>query len=179
MLEKFCLDKHRFIFYDTTSSLTEFTVAVEIKGTYAGYFGKVKAQVAKQFDIQGSVFVAELQVAAFRSGWNVERKIAPLPKFPAVFRDLAFAVDQATPQIEVERVIWEAGKPLIRSATLFDVYEGEQAGSGKKSLAYAVEFQANDRTLAESEIDEVFRRIIRSVEQQCGAALRSSGNRKP
>ena len=174
LVAKFSLDNHRFIFYDTTSSLTDLTVAIEINGTYAGYFGKVKERLLKHFDIEGAVFVCELNVAPFRATWKAERKFSAVPKFPQVPRDAAFIVDQQLPQIEVEKVIREAGVPLLRSVELFDVFTGEQAGRGKKSLAYALSFQAADRTLTEAEIEEVFGRVIRAVETRCNAILRAS-----
>jgi phenylalanyl-tRNA synthetase beta chain len=177
LLSKFSLDNQRFIFYDTISSLTDLTVGVEINGTYAGYFGKVKEHHAKQFDIEEAVIVCELSLGVLRSGWKQDRKFVPLPKFPDVTRDLAFTVDETLPHVEVEKVLWEFGRPLIRSVRLFDVYAGAQTGSGKKSLAYALEFRSDERTLTDVEIEENLRRVVQAVETRCRASLRSADRR--
>ncbi|MGB2869629.1 MAG: phenylalanine--tRNA ligase subunit beta [Bacteroidota bacterium] len=174
LLAKFCLDKYRFIYYDNRSALTDLAIGVEINGTYAGSFGKVKQELADRFDIEDRVFVCELEVQVLRRGGIQERKYATLPRYPAVSRDLAFSVDQSASQLSVEEVIRESGSPLLRQVVLFDVYVGEQAGQGKKSLAYALEFQSQDHTLTDTEIERVLAQIVENVQRRCGAVLRRS-----
>ena len=173
LLSKFCLDKYGLIYYDTHNTLTEHAINVEINGTYAGFLGTIKKEVLERFDIEDRVYVCELSVAAIQTARRSERKLIPLPKFPTVSRDLAFVVDVETPQLKVQEAIRRSGGGLLKKVTLFDVYVGAQFGSGKKSVAYALEFQADDRTLTDGEIDRVVFAVVQDVQRECNAVLRS------
>jgi len=172
-LSKFCLDKYRFISYDSVSALIESALAVEINGSYAGFLGKVSKSIAQRFDIDDEIFVCELKLHVLEKGWITEKKLTPLPRFPSVRRDLAFVVDQSTEQESVARTIKEVGGTLLAGLILFDVFVGDQVGAGKKSLAYSLELQPLDRTLTEREIDAEITRIVSSVESMCHAKLRA------
>jgi phenylalanyl-tRNA synthetase beta chain len=173
LLSKFCLDNYRFIYYDIHEVLSEPCIGIEINGTYAGFFGKVRKQIADKLDIDEGVFVCELSIRAIRNGWVRDRKFSPLPKYPGVTRDLAFTVDAALLQKEVEDVIRQVGRPLLMDVVLFDTYSGQQTGAGKKSIAYALEFQSPDHTLTDGEIDDTLGKIIEAVQQRCNGVLRS------
>jgi phenylalanyl-tRNA synthetase beta chain len=171
-LTKVCLDKYRFIYYDTRSALTDSTISIEINGIEAGFLGRVRGELLKKFDIDEDVFVCELKLEIVSEGAKTERNYVPLPKFPSVTRDLAFVVDRSVTQLSLERVILESGKPLLASLFLFDEYRDEKIGAGKKSLAYALEFQSPDHTLNDREIDQVVGGIVISAHKECGAVLR-------
>ncbi len=171
-LSKVCLDKYRFISYDTRSALTDSTISIEINGVQAGVLGRVKGDLTRKFDIDDPVFVCELALEILSGGMKSERKYAPLPKFPSVTRDLAFVVDSSVTQQSLEKVIRESGKPLLASLVLFDEYRDEKIGAGKKSLAYALEFQSQDHTLNDGETDHLVAHIIDAARKECGAILR-------
>lgn len=173
MLSKFCLDKYRFICYDSASALIESALAVEINGTYAGFLGKVGKSIVQSFDIDDAVFVGELKISELLKGWVTEKKLNPLPRFPSVHRDLAFTVSAATQHEAVARAIREAGGTLLTNLVLFDVFVGNQVGAGNKSLAFSLEFQPLDRTLTDREIDADVARIVQHVESTCNAKLRA------
>jgi phenylalanyl-tRNA synthetase beta chain len=173
LLSKFCLDKYRFISYDTASALIEGALAVEINGSYAGLLGKIGKSIAERFDIDDAVFVCELRACALEASWMSEKKLNPLPRFPSVHRDLAFVVDSDMPHEVVARTIREAGGTLLANLVLFDLFQGDQVGAGKKSLAYSLEFQPLDRTLTDREIDAEVNRIVERVEEACKAKLRA------
>jgi phenylalanyl-tRNA synthetase beta chain len=173
LLSKFCLDKYRFISYDTVSALIEGALAVEINGTYAGLLGKIGKSIAERFDIDNAVFVCELRTSAFEGSWLSEKKLKQLPRFPSVHRDLAFVVDSVMQHEVVARTIREAGGTLLTNLILFDLYVGDQVGAGNKSLAYSLEFQPLDRTLTDREIDTEVNRIVKHVEATCDAKLRA------
>ena len=86
--------------------------------------------------------------------------------------DLAVIVNEDVQASAVQAAIQRAGGSLLCSAVLFDVYRGEQLGAGKKSLAYALSYQAEDRTLSDKEIEKVRSKIIRSLEANLGATIR-------
>jgi phenylalanyl-tRNA synthetase beta chain len=171
-LFKVCLDKYRFISYDTRSALTDSTISIQINGVEAGVLGSVKGELTRKFDIDDPVFVCELSLEILSGGMTSERKYTPLPKFPSVTRDLAFVVEGSVTQQSLEQVIRESGKPLLASLVLFDEYRDEKIGAGKKSLAYALEFQSQDHTLNDRETDHLVVRIIDAARKECGAVLR-------
>ena len=171
-LAKVCLDKYRFISYDTRSALTDSTISIEINGVAAGVLGRVKGELTTKFDIDDPVFVCELALEILSGGMHSERKYTPLPKFPSVTRDLAFVVEDSITQQSLERAIRESGKPLLASIVLFDEYRDEKIGAGKKSLAYALEFQSLDHTLTDRETDQLITRIVDATRKECDAVLR-------
>ena len=171
-LSKVCLDKYRFIYYDTRSALTDSTISIEINGVGAGFLGRIKGELTRKFDIDDQVYVCELALEVLSAGMTFERKYEPLPRFPSVTRDLAFVVEGSVTQQSLEKAMHESGKPLLVSLVLFDEYRDEKIGAGKKSLAYALEFQSQDHTLNDRETDQVVSRIVETVRRECGAVLR-------
>ena len=96
-----------------------------------------------------------------------------LPKYPSISRDLAILVEHDTAAGDVEKVIVKNGGKFFKGVTLFDVYTGERISADKKSLAFAIEFRSNERTLKDEEADDAFKNILAAVEKEFGATLRS------
>jgi phenylalanyl-tRNA synthetase beta chain len=96
-----------------------------------------------------------------------------LSRYPAAFIDIAVVVDSEVPAATVQRIITEAGEPEVIRARLFDVYQGEQVQSGRKSLAYALALQVPDRTLTDEESLAVRDRIVAALGEHVGAVLRA------
>ncbi len=175
-LEALCvslgLDKSKLIYYSTTESLTEQTLAIEINGTYAGYFGKAKTSLMALFDIEQEVYVGEMLISSLIL--SHERKYSPLPKYPAVQRDIAFVVSETVSADDLERCIRKSGTELLKKVELFDVYEGNELSGNQKSLAFTVTLLSGEKTLTDSEIEAEVRRITLGAERSLGATLRSS-----
>ncbi|MBC7235981.1 MAG: phenylalanine--tRNA ligase subunit beta [Chloroflexi bacterium] len=142
-------------------------------GEELGVLGQVHPQVAEGFDLsQQPVLLAEfdLEKLLARARWTQQfRQISPMPVLKL---DLAVVVDGDVPPDAVQRLIVEAGAPLLVDVVLFDVYRGEQIGAGKKSLAYSLTFQAPDRTLTSEEAVKQRDRIMARLERELGATLR-------
>ncbi len=166
----FALDKSRFISYPTSNGLTRMTLAIEINGSYAGYFGEVQTEALKKSGIEGNVFVGEILVDAL----NVPSQphFESLPKFPVVRRDVALVVDRSVSAGELERVLRSAPTRLLQSVELFDVYEGKGIESGKKSLAFTLELLSREKTLTDAEIESAVALIVGRAEKELGAVLR-------
>jgi phenylalanyl-tRNA synthetase beta chain len=96
----------------------------------------------------------------------------PLPRFPAVERDLALVCDDELPVAEIERTIRSAGGKLLESVRLFDVYRGAQVGEGKKSVAYSLAFRSADGTLSDEQIAPVLEKIKAKLREK-GCNLRA------
>jgi len=96
----------------------------------------------------------------------------PLPKYPAITRDLALLVAADLPSKEIEKAMLETGGKLVESAKLFDVYMGAPVPEGWKSLAYSVAYRAADRTLTDEEVGKVQSKILARLEKDFEAKLR-------
>jgi phenylalanyl-tRNA synthetase beta chain len=97
----------------------------------------------------------------------------PLPPFPWMREDIAVVVDETVSADQLEQTIRQAGGKLLIDVRLFDIFRSEKLGVGKKSMAYQLTYQAPDRTLTDKDAETIRKRIIRALERELGAALRS------
>jgi phenylalanyl-tRNA synthetase beta chain len=146
--------------------------AVESNGRRLARLGQVAPGLAAAAGLERPAWAAVLDFTAIADLVPSRRRFKSLPKYPAVKRDLAVVVDRAVSQGEVEATIRRGGGRLLASVRLFDVFEGEQLGSGKKSLAYALEFRSPERTLHDREVDEALHELVRALGSAVGATLR-------
>jgi phenylalanyl-tRNA synthetase beta chain len=96
-----------------------------------------------------------------------------VPRFLPVQQDIAVIVDETISADQVEALVVQTGKPLLTKVRLFDLFRGEQIGAGKKSLAYSLTFQADDRTLTDQDAAKQQQKIVQRLERELGAKLRS------
>ncbi len=171
LVEKIALDKCCFISYSTSDGLTDNSLAIEIHGSYAGYLGRVKESFVTRAGVEGEVFVAELSLASLRLVGK--RKYEQLPRFPKVRRDISLFVDLSVSVGSLEQVIGKSAGELLVGVELFDVYQGEKAPSGKKSLAFTLELMSRQKTLTDADIDGTVREVVAALERESGAVLRS------
>ncbi len=144
-----------------------------LNGEEIGVFGQVAYETCGEFDIEGKVFVAELDYDALAKAFTVPFKYKNLPKFKNVERDLALVADKSVTCAEIESVIRSACKNNVEDVRLFDVYEGEQIGLDKKSMAFTVIFKANeDKPLETADVDGFVKRILGSLQHRLGVVLR-------
>ncbi len=147
---------------------------VTVNGSVLGVFGELHPQVKARYDfLAPAVVAAEFDLAALIDASASRYEIQPVPVFPPVLEDLALIVDESVLAADVEAAIRQGGGKLLTGVRLFDIFRGEQIGSGKKSLAYALSYQAPDHTLSPGEANQIRQRILRRVEQLVGAQLRS------
>ncbi len=142
-------------------------------GKPLGAMGVLSKSVLKAFDIKQDVMYAELDWAALVQ-LAAKHKVTytPLPKTMAVKRDLALLIDKAVTLQQIETVVRESERKLLRDVALFDVYEGDKLPEGKKSYAIAVTLQDDERTLNDKQIEAVMKKIITNLENKLGASLR-------
>jgi len=141
-----------------------------------GILGEVHPQVRETFDLPADqpVVLAELDAEALLALAQPVAIVEPISRFEIAAEDLAFIVAKSVPAETVRRAIAEAGGALLRRVTLFDVYQGDPIPKGQKSLAFALIFQADDHTLTGEEIARLRERIVRRVQKETGAELRST-----
>lgn len=145
--------------------------------TQVGVFGELHPEVRARYDWPASfrypVLAAEVDLPALLALIPEVRTTTALPVFPPVFEDLALVVDESVPAGRVEAVIRQVAGKIVTEVRLFDVYRGEKIGAGKKSLAYRLTYQAPDKTLSDRDVAGIRARILKRLEQELGATLRS------
>ena len=135
--------------------------------------GEVHPAVSEALGIKKKIYVFEADVETLQKFAAKKFSLESLPKYPSISRDLAILVDHDTAAGDVEKVIVKNGGKFFKGVTLFDVYTGERIPADKKSLAFAIDFRSNERTLKDEEADEAFKNILAAVEKDFGATLRS------
>jgi phenylalanyl-tRNA synthetase beta chain len=133
--------------------------------------GQVHPAVAAKLGIEGDAFLFELDVLRLLPAVTTPKHRA-IPRFPAVVQDLSLLVDASVPAERVTALL--RGSELVAAARLFDVYEGPPLPAGKRSLAYALHFQAADRTLTDAEVAEARSRITWRLERELSAEVRGA-----
>jgi phenylalanyl-tRNA synthetase beta chain len=140
-----------------------------------GVFGELHPLVQAQYELPKTPVLAALfNVDVLLEEMPERFDTVGVPVFPPVLEDMAFIVDEAVPAGTVEALIAQTGGSLLSGVRLFDVYRGEQAGKGKKSLAYQLTYQHAEQTLTDEEVGKLRQRIARRLENELGARLRSS-----
>lgn len=152
---------------------------ISVSGEKLGEMGSVHPKVLRAFDISVPAYMAELDFAALRSHITRVRKYKPLPKHPAVQRDLALIVDENTEAQQVIDIIASAkARVLIENVRIFDVYRPKLPGDkgipmGKKSMAFTFSLRSDDHTLTDEEIGQAVNAILKSLKFRIGAELRA------
>ncbi len=158
----------------TTHPLFGSAMAIATRsGKELGVMGTVAKKWLKMCDVKQEVIFAELD-------WNAIVKLAvkkkvtytPLPRTQPVKRDLALLLDNSVTMAQVEKVVRDSEKRLLRDITLFDVYEGKNLEPGKKSYAIALTLQDDEKTLQDKQIEAVMNKVINNLKNQLGAQLR-------
>ena len=145
---------------------------VTVSGIDVGYIGQIHPLVAKNYDMDCEVYCAEINFTALTALQLPEHTYTPLPKFPAVSRDLSFVCDEAVTVAQAEAVILKSAGKLLRNVRLFDIYRGTGIAEGKKSLAFSLELRADDRTLTDTDSEQVVNKVLTALAAEIGAALR-------
>ena len=134
--------------------------------------GEVHPEAAENYGIGERVYIAEIDVETAFENRRAARTHKPLPKFPAVTRDLAFVCDRDIPVLTLQKEISNAVGKTLERVKLFDVYEGEQIESGKKSVAFNIQMRSADKTLTDEEADAAVKRVLKSL-SKLGITLRA------
>ena len=182
-------------FYDLKGVVETLLVELGLKGTFepgealafhpgrcaqisvgedvVGTMGELHPLVRESFDLPDQpVCALEFDLDKLLAAWGAAREMTPISVHPPIYEDLAVVVDEHVPAVRVRDLIAQTGRVLVRSVVLFDLYRGEQVGVGKKSLAYRLTYQADDRTLTDQEVAKLRAKIVRRLERELGATLR-------
>ena len=145
---------------------------ITVDGEEIGVMGQVHPLVAKNYGIDAEVYCAELNFTKMLSLMLPDPTYVPLPKYPAVSRDLALVCDEEVTVAQAEKIIADAAGKLLRDVKLFDIYRGVGVPAGKKSMAFSLELRADDRTLTDADSEAVTNKILAALAEKLNATLR-------
>jgi phenylalanyl-tRNA synthetase beta chain len=146
---------------------------VSIDGTHLGLVGEIHPRVSASVEIDGRVAVCALGLTPLLAVAGRTFTFRDVPRFPPVRRDLAFVLPAETPAGRVRETLVAAGAPEVDACTLFDVFEGPPLEPGRRSLAFAVELRAPDRTLTDDEAQTVVDRMVAAIAEGFDGSLRT------
>ena len=145
---------------------------VLVQGEAVGVLGQIHPLVAANYGVDTDLYYAELSFDKLFAHRGADPEYVPLPKFPAVTRDIAVLVDQEITVGALEACIHEAAQALLKEVALFDIYQGENLPAGKKSVAFNLVLRADDRSLTAQEADDEVKLILEQLGTTFGATLR-------
>ncbi len=137
-----------------------------------GILGQIHPAVCDNYGVDKEIYVAQINLPDLLTYAKNNKTYQPLPKYPAVHRDLALLVDDGVLAADIETVIKKKAKKLFAGLTLFDVYKGKQVPENKKSMAYSLTLQSMEKTLTDSEVNETVQEVLSALEKELGATLR-------
>ena len=144
---------------------------IMIDDTVIGVIGEIHPKVAENYGINERILCFTLDVDSLFAHTQTDATYTPLPKFPAVTRDLALICDETIPVRILEKAITKGAGNLLETIQLFDVYQGEQIESGKKSVAFNIVLRSAENTLAEEQVNSTMKKVMKELEK-VGANLR-------
>ena len=161
-------------YYHNADRIFDYKLDKTYKNTIVGSGGKVKKDVLKLFDIEQDVFCFEFNIDLLKQIPAKLKTFLELNKFPKVFRDFAFVFDKTIKYSDVKEYIKEKGSDILKKVEIFDLFESDKLGQGKKSMAFSLEFYSNERTLTEEEVEKDFNNLIVQIEKKFNATLRGN-----
>lgn len=173
LFEKYGIDTYRFETADDNPIFhTTRCAKVFIEDTELGYLGEIHPLVLQNFDISKRVYATEVNITKMLSYVKEQKTYSLISKYPMIERDIALVVDNEVKSRDIIEIIKNNGGDILKQVQLFDIYTGEQIEEGKKSLAYKVGFQSNERTLKDKEVKDAFERILQSLNERFSINLR-------
>lgn len=148
------------------------TAEIYCEGVKVGYLGKLAYEIADELDMRVAAYVMEIDLRILSQWYGRPQVFVPLPKYAEEKRDFAFVADKAVTCAQVEKGIREACK-YVTDVRLFDIYEGEQLGADKKSMAFSVVFTPKDEEFTGEMIEGFVKKILKNLERTLGITLRA------
>ena len=140
--------------------------------TELGFLGRLVPEVGDSLDLEAPIWVFYLSFDALTRVAEPHHCFTPLPRYPAVFRDLALVLPEEVPAARVIADLYRHGRPLLEEARLFDVYAGDQVPDGKRSLAFRLTYRNPERTLTDEVVNRRHQTLLAALEKELGAQLR-------
>ena len=145
---------------------------VEAAGESLGVMGELNSRVNEIYDLKQRVFLFELDFQKVSEKATDRRVFTPLPRYPAVTRDLALVVDDKIAAGDLLASMWKVNEGLIKEIRIFDLYQGSPVPAGKKSVAFRLIYQREDRTLTDQEVNVFHDKVVQLLAREYGGTLR-------
>ena len=136
-----------------------------------GSLGEVAPEIGERLDLEGAIFVFNLALEALAQT-AAPPLFSPLPRYPALYRDLALVLPEAVPAAQVSEALYRHGRPWLEEAQLFDVYTGDQVSPGKRSLAFRLTYRDQERTLTDDLVNPLHESLVAAVTRELKGELR-------
>jgi len=171
-LSKLNLESLRIIYYNSSENEVNTTDLI-LNDKVIGNIYIVSEELLKLFDIDSDVFLVEIKIDDILKLTGESIKFKEISKFPSVKRDLALIVNRQTKYSEIEEAIKSSGGANLKDLSLFDIYSDDRLGSGKKSMAFSLEFSSKEKTLTDEEVNKQIQKIIKTLEKKLEITLRN------
>lgn len=171
-LSKLNLESLRIIYYNSSENEVNTTDLI-LNDKVIGNIYIVAEELLKLFDIDDDVFLVEIKIDDILKLTGESIKFKEISKFPSVKRDLALIVNRRTKYSEIEEAIKSSGGAYLRDLSLFDIYSDDKLGTGKKSMAFSLEFSSKEKTLTDEEVNKQIQKIIKTLEKKLEITLRN------
>lgn len=145
---------------------------ITVDGVDVGYIGQIHPLVAENYGISSEIYCAEVNFSLLYDLRLPEATYVPLPKYASALRDISIVCDEDVTVAQIEDVITAVAGKLLRETKLFDIYRGTGIPEGKKSLAFSLELRADDRTLTDTDCEQVISKILAALQDKLQAVLR-------
>jgi phenylalanyl-tRNA synthetase beta chain len=136
-----------------------------------GVLGELRSDIGERLDLEGAIFGFNLNFAALCQS-SIPPRFTSLPRYPAVYRDIALVLPSSVPAARVEEALYQYGRPWLVEARLFDVYSGDPVPAGKRSLAFRLSYRDPERTLTDDLVNSHHQALVTALESDLGAELR-------
>ena len=147
------------------------TALIKLNDEAVGFIGQIHPNVQKDYDLNDT-YIFDLNLEKVLNHYEQNDTYRKIPKYPAIQQDLAFVVDTKIKAKELEKAILKQGQPYLQSVHVFDIYEGEHMEDGKKSIAFHLLFQDENKTLTDDEVEKARGNIVTYLEETYEAVLR-------
>jgi phenylalanyl-tRNA synthetase beta chain len=149
------------------------TARLIYRGNDLGVIGEIHPDVLKNYGMKSRIYAGQIDFDKIVELNNLEIKYKPLPKYPSMARDIALVVKEDVLVGDIEKIIIKHGGDLIEDIKLFDIYRGDQILEGLKSVAFSIIYRSYERTLTDEEVNNIQDSIIKDLETNMDAKLRS------
>jgi phenylalanyl-tRNA synthetase beta chain len=139
---------------------------------YVGFLGELSPVKMREHDVTCKVQVFEILLEPLLIRYRKERAFKPIPRYPYIERDLSVIVEEKVSGDLIKHLISRLGHDIICSVILFDIYRGESIPADRKSMAFRIRYQSEERTLKDEEVEEVHAQVVAALTQEVGAAMR-------
>jgi phenylalanyl-tRNA synthetase beta chain len=173
-LEQFGVRGQNYVRRPDSTALFLVSATVQLGRFHLGEFGQLLPPLARQYDLRDAVLLAELNLDMLLARRNTMKSFRPLPAFPAIRRDVAMILQEATTHDAILQVVKQARPANLEAVELFDVFRGKNVPAGQKSMAYAFTYRHAEKTLTDAEVNAAHEKLVAQLKQRLQAVVRES-----